>query len=195
MTSNRRRLAAQRKQKENQPTLINSADVKYIAVAKFRRPHGLNGEALVAILTDFPERIVSGAKFLLGENYFPITIDSVRNHNDGLLLKFKEFPSRKSIEGKQNQLIYSSIDDSPELESGDYYHHQLLGFEIVDMEGLSIGFLVDILVTGANDVYVVRPTSGKEILLPASNEVVKDIISSEKKIIVELIPGLIHDPK
>ena len=102
MTSNRRRLAAQRKQQDNYSEPFNAEDVQYLAVAKFRRPHGLNGEGLVAILTDFPERIVHGAKFFLGEDYFPVTIESVRKHNVGLLLKFKELPDRKSIEGKQN---------------------------------------------------------------------------------------------
>lgn len=195
MTSNRRRLAAQRKQKETKALPIDSADIKYVAIAKLRRPHGLDGEALVAILTDFPDRIVSGAKFLLGENHFPITINSVRHHNAGLLLRFKELPHRKSIEGKQNQLIYSRIEDLPELEKGDYYQHQLLGFEIVDLKGNHLGLLADILITGANDVYVVRSNSGKEILLPVTEEVVKEILPSQKKIIVELIPGLIDDQK
>jgi len=193
LTSNRRRLAAQRKQQEKHSEPFNSEDVRYLAVAKFRRPHGLKGEGLVAILTDFPERIVPGAKFFLGEDYFPITIESVRKHNVGLLLKFKELPDRKSIEGKQNQMIYSSIDDLPTLEDGDYFQHQLLGFEIVDLDGQLIGVLKEILMTGANDVYVVTEKSGKEILLPASEEVVKEILPIKKTIIVDLIPGLIDE--
>lgn len=192
MTSNRRRLAAQRKKSEEGKATLSDA-AEYVAVAKYRRPHGLQGEALVAILTDFPERITVGAKFFLGENRLPITIKSLRHHNDGLLLTFEEFPSRKSLEGRQNQLVYTQVDALPALEDGEYYHHQLLGFDVIDLSGQKIGLLVDILVTGANDVYVVRPENGKDILLPATDEVVKEINLGEKRMQVELIPGLLDE--
>ena len=56
-----------------------------------------------------------------------------------------------------------------------------------------VDVLREILLTGANDVYVVTSKSGKEILLPASEEVVKEILPIKKRIIVDLIPGLIDE--
>lgn len=193
MTSNRRRLAAQRKRSDEERAAPADAAAEYVAVAKYRQPHGLHGEALVAILTDFPERITVGAKFFLGESHLPITIKSLRHHNDGLLLTFEEFPNRKSLEGRQNQLVYTQVDALPVLEDGEYYHHQLLGFDVIDLSGRKIGLLADILITGANDVYVVRPENGKDILLPATDEVVKEINLGEKRMQVELIPGLLDE--
>lgn len=51
--------------------------------------------------------------------------------------------------------------------------------------------MVDVLSTGSNDVYVVRTAEGKEILLPAIKDVIKEIDIQNKKIIVNLMDGLI----
>ncbi len=192
MTSNRRRIAAQRKNSKSGSPSPEGGELSFVAVAKLRRPHGLDGEALVSILSDFPERIVPGAKFFLGEEHVPITVESIRGHNEGLLLRIVELPNRLSLEGKQNQIIYAHIDDLPSLEEGDYYHHQLIGLEIKDTDGMSLGKLVDILVTGANDVYVVRPEKGKELLLPSTKEVIIEINLPKGFIVAKMIPGLLE---
>ena len=51
----------------------------------------------------------------------------------------------------------------------------MIGLEVRTPEGKAIGRVVDILRTGSNDVYVVRPPEGGEILLPAVDSVVQRI--------------------
>ncbi len=191
MTSNRRRLAAKRKTISSGSSPLHGGKLEFIVVAKLRRPHGLKGEALVTVLTDFPDRIAQGTSFFLGEDHFPISVTNSRSHNEGLLLSFKEFPDRKSLEGRQNQFIYAPIQDIPQLKKGEYYHHQLIGLHVVDIKGRSHGELVDILVTGANDVYVVRPDEGRDLLLPAINDVIIEIDLDTNKMVIKLIPGLL----
>jgi 16S rRNA processing protein RimM len=170
VSTNRRRLAAQRKKKED--LSLHADQANFIAVAKLRRPHGLKGEVLVAILSDFPERIIEGGTLLIGSEHSPITIRSKRSHNAGLLLSFDEFPTRQDVEGLQNQLLYVPTKELPKLEKGEYYHHQLLGLDVKDDQGNTLGILKDILVTGANDVYLVKTAEDKELLLPATNKVI-----------------------
>ena len=188
MTSNRQRIAAQRRNKEA-GSLIDGEPV-FVAVAKLRRPHGLKGEMLVSVLTDFPERIKPGVIFYLGNDHTPITIKSRRGHNQGLLLSFEEKPSRKDLESQRNKLLYVKVEDLPELDEGEYYHHQLIGFRVLDEQNEDLGILAEILETGANDVYIVRPAEGKELLLPATSEVIINVDSEQKSITVRLIPGL-----
>jgi 16S rRNA processing protein RimM len=61
------------------------------------------------------------------------------------------------------------------LEEGLYYHHQLIGLNAVLEDGQVLGTVQDVLVTGANDVYVILNPEGVEILLPAVNSVILDI--------------------
>ena len=65
------------------------------------------------------------------------------------------------------------------------------GLEVYTDEGKFLGILDDIFNTGSNDIYIVKDELGKQILLPAITEVVKEINLNEKKIIVHILEGLI----
>ena len=93
----------------------------------------------------------------------------------------------------RNELVYVRADDRPPLAEGEYYHHELIGLRVVDESGDILGILVQILDTRANDVYVVRPQAGPEILLPAIESVILDIDLEKGEIRVHLLPGLIAD--
>jgi 16S rRNA processing protein RimM len=79
----------------------------------------------------------------------------------------------------------------PELPEGEYYHHQLVGLNVVTDEGHELGVLADILETGANDVYVVRAADGNETLLPAIPSVVLEVKLADRQMRVHLLDGLI----
>jgi 16S rRNA processing protein RimM len=189
VSSNRQRLAARRRNKPEGS--LEHGEPLFVAVAQVRRPHGLRGEALASPLTDFPERLQAEARFYLGEDHRPVTIKSRREHNQGLLLAFVELPTREDLEYIRNEVLYARVEDAPPLEEDEYYHHQLIGLEVW-AEGERLGTLADILVTGANDVYVVRPEEGKDILLPATSEVILTIDLDKKRMDVKLLPGLIE---
>jgi 16S rRNA processing protein RimM len=64
---------------------------------------------------------------------------------------------------------------------------------VVSDAGQNLGTVREILATGANDVYVVKREGRKEILLPATEEVILEIIPEENLLKVHLLPGLIED--
>jgi 16S rRNA processing protein RimM len=75
------------------------------------------------------------------------------------------------------------------LPSGRYYQRQIIGLGVVTDEGESLGEVVDILETGANDVYVVQGAQG-EILLPAISSVIRQIDLDAGCLTVHLLEGL-----
>ena len=79
----------------------------------------------------------------------------------------------------------------PDLPAGEYYHHQLLGLQVIDETGKLLGQVSEILETGANDVLVVRPSMGEEILLPAIDPVILQVNLEQGVMQVHLLPGLI----
>jgi len=162
----------------------------FVVVGIVRRPHGLKGELLVALETDFPERLVKGARLYLGEDHLAVTIRNRRQHSDGLLLSFEEFPDKPAVERLHNLPLYRKVSDAPSLPEGHYYQHQLLGLQVVEENGETVGMLSQIFNTGASDIYVVRDETGKEILLPAISDVIRRVEPENKRIIVHLLPGL-----
>ena len=88
--------------------------------------------------------------------------------------------------------IYMYIDrkDAIKLPKDTYFIRDLIGIEVYTNDGEKLGIIDDIFKTGSNDVYVVRNSLGKQILLPAINDVIKEINIKDKKILVHLINGL-----
>lgn len=191
MSSPRRRLAARRKAaKSPEDAPAPSGDLAFVLVATLRRPHGLKGEVAVSLETDFPERLQKGTRIYLGEEHAPVTIASRRPHGAGLLLAFEELPGLEAVNSFRNVPLFVPVADRPPLPEGEYYQHQLLGMQVVEEDGSMLGTLTEILSTGANDVYVVRSPEGVELLLPAIQDVVQQVMLAEKRMVVRLLPGL-----
>ena len=77
------------------------------------------------------------------------------------------------------------------MEEGEYFIADLLGMNVLTEENEELGKLEDVFNAGSSDIYVVKTEEGKQILLPAISEVVKEINLKENKIIVHLLEGLI----
>ena len=163
----------------------------YLVVGFLRRAHGLRGEMIMDLHTDFPERFESGRKLLIGENRTPMTLSSARPHAKGLLVKFEGVDTPEAAGRFRNKWVYVHAADVPDLPEGKLYQHELFGFAVVDENGNPLGELVEILETGANNVYVVRNEQGKEILLPAIPSVILDIDAEQRVLRVHLLEGLI----
>ena len=162
----------------------------YLVVGFLRRAHGLRGEIIMDLHTDFPERFQSGRKLFVGEEHKPMTLSNARPHAKGMLVKFKGVETPEDAGLLRNQWVYISSTDVPSLPEGKLYQHELFGFRVVDENGDSLGDLVEIIETGANDVYVVRDESGREILLPAIPSVVLETDPSRRVMRVHLLEGL-----
>ena len=165
----------------------------FLVVGKIRRPHGVKGEMIMEIITDFPERLNPGLEVFLGEQYLPKKIRSCRLNGETLLLTFDGIDTPESAGELRNKYVYVPAKDSPELEDGEYYHHQILGLDVITDDGKKLGKVSDILITGANEVYIVQGLDGKEILLPAIEPVVLNINLAEHVLLVHLLPGLLAE--
>jgi len=165
----------------------------YLAVGRLLRPHGLRGEMLMEILTDFPERLRPGALVYLGEQHQAVRIASCRGDPHRFLIRFEPYTDVDQVGGLRNQICYAAAADLPALAADEYYVHQLLGLKVVSDEGQELGQIETILETGANDVLLVRAPSGAEILLPHIDPVVLNIDLEQGQMLVHLLPGLLPD--
>jgi 16S rRNA processing protein RimM len=166
----------------------------FLAVGKIRRPHGVHGDVVLELLTDFPERLRPNAKIYLGEKHIPMVLASTRPHGKGLILGINGIKTPEDAGKYRNWLVYVSAKGLPALGKGEYYFHELLGMNVIDETGNRLGELTSILETGANDVYVVTGDSGIEILLPAIAEVILLVDVKKHSMHVHLLPGLL-DPE
>ena len=174
--------------RQNQSGLLNNGKPVFLAVAKIYKPHGLKGEVSVGLLTDFPERLTEGKQVYIGENHIPFKIDTIRKMGKKSPIPIGDNNSVDSVGSFRNQIVYIHDKNLPVLTNNEYYHHDLLGMRVFSTEDQEIGFLVEIICTGANDVYIIKPEdqSAKEVLIPAIKDVVKNVDIKNKKMIVKL---------
>ena len=162
----------------------------YLAVGFLRRAHGVRGEIIMDLHTDFPERLRSGRKLFVGDEHKAMTLTGARPHAKGMLVKFKGIETPEDAGQLRNQWVYVRAADVPSLPEGKLYQHELFGFGVVDEDGNRLGELVEIIETGANDVYVIKDESGKELLLPAIPSVILETDPARRLMRVHLLEGL-----
>ena len=147
----------------------------FLVVGKLRRPHGVRGEMMMEVITDFPERLRPGIRVFVGEDRKPLHIRSCRTVDRGMLVLFEEASTPEEAGEWRNALVAVQTDEIPSLPEGEYYHHQILGLNVVTDTGRELGNVTEILETGANDVCVVRMESDREILIPLVEEFLLNI--------------------
>lgn len=150
-----------------------------LAVGRIVGVHGIRGEVKVELYTDFPERFTAGAEFLLGAGLEPVEVVKARPHKGSMLVALQGVSGRSEAEALRGEWLYIDEGDAAELEEGAYWVHDILGLRVRDSSGKPLGVVTDVLVTGANDVYVVADTEnvrqGRELLLPALESVVQEV--------------------
>lgn len=162
----------------------------YLAIGFLRRPHGVSGEIIMDLHTDFPDRIKAGRKVYIGDDHEAATFGSVRVHGNGLLVSLRGYDTPETAGRFRNQWVYVKAKDVPSLPEGRHYKYEMIDLDVVDDNGNALGKLVEILETGANDVYIVRDESGKETLLPAIPSVILSVDMEARVIKVHLLEGL-----
>lgn len=158
--------------------------------------HGLKGEVKVYPTTEDPDRFLDLKDVLLGDDEGPkplvnVTVQGVRFSKDRVIVKFKEFDNINQVEPFKKQNLYVTRENAIPLEEGEYYVKDLIGLSVISDEGEVLGTLKDVLETGANDVYVVKRQSQKDLLLPKIDDCVLSVDLDKGEVLVHLLPGLL----
>lgn len=172
------------------------SEKKLILVGHLVNTQGVRGEVRVVSRTDFDDvRFKEGSKLLLVHpNHpkpIPLKVASSRPHKQFILLTFEGHFNINDVEKYKGGDLMVAEDDLVELPENTYYIYQLIGCQVVTDEGQELGVLRDVLQPGANDVYVVKPPKGKDILLPVIPECVLDVDVANQKVLVHILPGLL----
>lgn len=164
---------------------------RFLAVGQIIKPHGVRGEVAVEILTDFPGRFALLERvYIDADSPRSVALESVRFHKGRALLKLGGYDDRTAVERLRGEMVLVPIDEAMPLEPDQYYQEDLIGLEVWTTDEEYLGDVVDILETGANDVFVVHGDRG-EVLLPAIEDVVQWIDLEENRMVIKLMEGLI----
>lgn len=162
-------------------------------IGKIINTHGLKGEIKVQQTTDFEELFHAGKTVYIDINGVEteFLIEQQRTHKHHLLILFKHVDSLEEAEKLKGFNIKVKQEQLPQLGENEYHYHEIIGCHMYTTDGEHIGEIVNILSPGANDVWVTRNDEGDEHLIPFIDEVVKDVNVKDKKVMIELMEGLL----
>lgn len=160
-----------------------------VAVGRITRPHGVNGEVAVVVLSEVPDRFADGATVWL-EDGRALTVGTSRPHKDRLLIRFREVADRTQAEALHGALLVVPESMSPSLPEGSWWDHQLVGCAVTTDTGRALGTLGEVIHTAANDVWSVLDEARAETLVPVLKDVLVSVDVTGRRIVVREIPGL-----
>ncbi|MFE4520375.1 ribosome maturation factor RimM [Kitasatospora sp. NPDC056783] len=168
-----------------------------LVVGKIGRAHGIRGDVSVEVRTDEPElRLGPGAVLLTDPaSTGPLTVESGRVHSGRLLLRFAGVKDRNAAEALRGTVLISEVDpeerpDDPE----EYYDHQLIGLDVVLLDGTLVGELTEVLHLPYQDLLTVEKADGTEVLVPFVSQIVPTIDLENQRAVITPPAGLI-DPE
>lgn len=166
---------------------------EFLEIGQIVNTFGIKGMVKVKPFTDDITRFDDLKKVYVESNKTKkeYEIEEVKYHKDMVLIKFKGIDKVEEAELLRNSYLKVNRNEEPNLEDGTYYIVDLLGLDVYSDEGNLLGKVDDIFNNGSCDIYAIKDELGKQLLLPAISDVIKEINLEEKKIVVHILKGLI----
>lgn len=163
-----------------------------LEIGQIVNSYGIKGFLKVVPFTDDATRYSDLRTIYIERNkkLEEMEIEEVKYHKNLVLLKLKGIDDINQTIPYKNCYIKIDRKDAVELPEDTYFIVDLIDMEVFTDEDKSLGKIVDVFPTGSNDVYVVKDELGKQTLLPAIGDVIKNVDVENKKMIVHLIEGL-----
>lgn len=121
-------------------------------------------------------------------------MEQARPDQDQWILKLSGLTGRTAAESFRGELIEAADNDVLRDDDESYFVHELIGLRVVTEDGRDLGTVVEVITTGANDVYVAAGEGG-EVLVPAIGEVVQRIDVSAGVIAITPLPGMLDETR
>ena len=167
--------------------------MEYIEIGQIVNTNGLKGVVKVNPFTDDISKFeeLKYVYIQLKSELKKVKIEQVRYNKNQVLLKLEGIDSIEEAEKYRNFYLKTEKESQEDLGEDTYYIVDLIGLDVYTDKNEYLGKIEDVFPTGSNDVYVVKDNLGKQILIPAIADVVKKVDLKNKKMIINLIPGLV----
>jgi 16S rRNA processing protein RimM len=163
-------------------------------VGRIAKVHGLRGEVNVVLDVDYPDDY-EGLEHLFLEQkgrLIPFFLDHFVIQPGGkALAKFEDLDSIEQVEMLVGSEAYLPLTELPELEEGQYYFHELIGFDVIDEVMGPIGPVQNVYDLETQDLLGVTH-KGKEVLIPIQDGIITKVDKAAKKVFCQLPDGLLE---
>jgi 16S rRNA processing protein RimM len=163
-------------------------------VGRIARAHGLRGQVIVNLDTDFPEtRFQPGAELFIerGGTVSALRLTTVWFHRDRPVIGVEGVTTMTEAEALAGRELRVPADWLAPLPAGTFYHHDLVGCRVETSDGRQVGIVSGVEGTMAGSRLVIEGSRG-EILIPLVSHICPTIDVGAKRIVVDPPDGLLE---
>ncbi|MBE6484756.1 MAG: ribosome maturation factor RimM [Actinomycetaceae bacterium] len=166
-----------------------------LTVAVIGAAHGLKGEVRLDVRTDIPERRLAPGTMLETDpaEVGPLTVERTRQYKGATYALFAECHNRTAAEQIRGVKLTVETDEDEIEEDDAWYAHELVGLEVLDPEGYTLGEVIGLEPMPAQDLLVVREPDGLIARVPMVREIVTEVDLDDGCVVVDAPPGLFSD--
>ena len=165
----------------------------FLIVGTITTPHGVHGEVKIFPQTDDTRRFKKLKEVYLdtGKEKHLLHPESVKFFKQFVIIKFKEFNSMNEVEGLRNKNLMVDREHAVKLQKDEYFISDLIGVKVYREDDSLLGELYDVLQTGANDVYELKLSDGREVMIPAIKSCILEVDVAAQVMKTDIPEGLI----
>jgi len=140
----------------------------HIIVGKILTTHGIKGWFTIGSYTSNPEDIFKyNLKVVIDNELKQLMVTEYNLMPKKIIMKLEDIDTIESCSKYMNLDLYTLINELPEVESNEYYWHDLIGCTVFDENSALLGVADSLFTSGDTDILVVKnDSSQKEILIP-----------------------------
>ena len=163
-----------------------------VVLGRVTGPHGILGQVKITPFTECVDGLMEYPAWWLSadeKNWRIVHPVSSSGHNNQLIVNLGEYKDRTSASELKGLLVAVPRSQLPQLsEDGEdgYYWTDLIGMDVVNIQGELLGTAIGLFETNANDVLRIQlPGDDKEELVPFINQVIKQVDLKLRQITVD----------
>ncbi len=172
---------------------------QHLVVGHLNKAHGTKGEVFIWPLTDHPESTFApGVVLYLGDENGDLPtdpptlrIDASRAYRRGFLVRFEGVQDRGGMDGVLGRYVMRSMDQLEELDEDETFYHDLLGMDVITVEGQPVGEVIEIYELKPVDLLEIRGPE-KTFMIPYVAEMIRSVDVAENRIVLDPPPGLLE---
>lgn len=121
----------------------------------------------------------------------PYFIESIQIRNNGAVVHFEDVDTLEDAQDLVGSCLYLPLDVLPPLDGNRFYYHEVIGFEVEDINEGPLGVLREINDNSAQAVLCIDHPSGKEVMIPLVDQFLVEVDREGRKLKVAAPEGLV----
>ncbi|WP_322761321.1 ribosome maturation factor RimM [Frankia sp. Cr2] len=171
-----------------------------VVVGRIGRPHGVRGDVTIDVRTDVPDRRFAPGSRFHGDTPVAglLVIAGSHWHGGRLLVRFEGVDDRTAAEALRGRILTiapdavgAAADDDDDAADDLWWDRDLVGLQVLTVDGAAVGTVVDVVHTPAGELLAVGRADGREVLIPFVREIVPSVEVSDGRLVVDPPPGLL----